>query len=68
MRLKRELEVCILEEDYLAAARIRDHPYMQHCKRAWEHRAAGEPEKAIAVEHELADLVQRESEALRDRE
>lgn len=55
--LKRELAVAVREEDYRAAARIRDHPYMVLYRRMAALRSEGMLREADDVSTELWSLI-----------
>lgn len=59
-RLKREMEVALSEEDYSAAARIRDHPFMKLAMQIVEERLAGRDSEAEALQVELHNAVKRQ--------
>ena len=59
-RLKREMEVALSEEDYSAAARIRDHPFMKLAMQIVEERLAGRDSAAEALQVELHNAVKRQ--------
>jgi len=69
--LKRELAVALQDEDYAAAARIRDHPFMQIMAQMNEAVLAGDDQRYQSLEARL-ELVIMEAEqdnrrALRNR-
>ncbi|EFJ52139.1 hypothetical protein VOLCADRAFT_103159 [Volvox carteri f. nagariensis] len=57
--LKRELAIALQEEDYAAAARLRDHPYMQLYRRIEAFRLLGRASDAEALQRELATMITR---------
>jgi len=56
-RLKREMAVALSEEDYSAAARIRDHPFMKLAVQIVEERLAGRESEAEALQVKLQKAV-----------
>ncbi|GAB4822430.1 hypothetical protein N2152v2_009476 [Parachlorella kessleri] len=58
-RLKMEMRVALKEEDYGAAARIRDHPFMRMHIRILDHLKAGRQSEASDLEARLHDAVER---------
>lgn len=57
-RLKREMAVALSEEDYVSAARIRDHPFMKLAVRIIQEKLAGRDSEAEALQAELEKVVQ----------
>eukprot|EP00198_Chlamydomonas_reinhardtii_P013593 XP_001702930.1 predicted protein [Chlamydomonas reinhardtii] len=57
--LKRELAVAVREEDYAAAIRLRDHPFMQMYRRIEALNHLGRGEEATRLQNELVAMVQR---------
>jgi len=55
--LKRELDVALHEEDYDAAARLRDHPYLRLHAEVRSLREAGQEAEARAAEARLRALI-----------
>ena len=55
--LKMELRVALRSEDYEAAARIRDHPYMRLHVAMVSALRAGDPSRAQDLEEELLRLI-----------
>ena len=55
--LKRELDVALHEEDYAAAARLRDHPYLRLYAEVRSLRAAGQEAEAQDAEARLHALI-----------
>ncbi|CAK0751507.1 hypothetical protein CVIRNUC_002073 [Coccomyxa viridis] len=60
-RLKREMGVALHEEDYTAAARIRDHPFMRMHMRILEHRRNKREDAAKTMEQELEQMITEQS-------
>jgi hypothetical protein len=56
-RLKRELHVAVGEEDYAAAARLRDHPFMRLYAQLKSAEAGGHFAQGKALRHELLHLI-----------
>ncbi|KAK9845216.1 hypothetical protein WJX81_000350 [Elliptochloris bilobata] len=56
-RLKREMAVALQEEDYVTAARLRDHPFLQTHMRILQLLREGRGEAASAMELELTRLI-----------
>ncbi|GFR41045.1 hypothetical protein Agub_g1479 [Astrephomene gubernaculifera] len=61
--LKRELAVAVREEDYAAAIRLRDHPYMQLYRRIEAFHHVGRAEEAASLRRELAAMIKRSNAA-----
>jgi len=59
-RLKREMSVAVMEEDYSTAARIRDHPYMRKYKSIFDLRKEGKQEQASHLEEELRHQIEKD--------
>lgn len=59
-RLKRELGVAITEEDYQAAARIRDHPFMKMYASIVEADGRGDHDEKARLEKELLNLISQQ--------
>ncbi|KAG2499872.1 hypothetical protein HYH03_002163 [Edaphochlamys debaryana] len=59
--LKRELEVAVNEEDYAAAIRLRDHPYLQLYRRIEAFSMVGAADEAASLQQELDALIARDS-------
>ncbi|KAG2442549.1 hypothetical protein HXX76_002635 [Chlamydomonas incerta] len=57
--LKRELAVAVREEDYAAAVRLRDHPFMQMYRRIEALNHLGRGEEATRLQNDLVAMVQR---------
>ena len=57
-RLKREMAVALSEEDYVSAARIRDHPFMKLAVQIIQEKLAGRDSEAEALQAELEKVVQ----------
>ena len=57
-RLKREMAVALSEEDYVSAARIRDHPFMKLAVKIIQEKLAGRESEAEALQAELQKIVQ----------
>ncbi|KAG2448318.1 hypothetical protein HYH02_006902 [Chlamydomonas schloesseri] len=57
--LKRELAVAVREEDYAAAIRLRDHPFLQMYRRIEALNHLGRGEEAARLHNELVVMVQR---------
>ena len=57
-RLKREMAVALSEEDYVSAARIRDHPFMKLAVQIIQEKLAGRESEAEALQAELQKVVQ----------
>ena len=55
--VKREMAVALSEEDYVTAARIRDHPFMKLAVKIIEERLAGRESEAAALQVKLQDAV-----------
>lgn len=55
--LKRELAVAVHEEDYAAAIRLRDHPYLLLYRRSEVLQAGGRHEEAEQLQRQLAQLI-----------
>lgn len=51
------MQVALSEEDYSAAARIRDHPFMNLAVRIVNERIAGHDTEAERLQSELQDAV-----------
>lgn len=63
-RLKMEMQVALNEEDYAAAARIRDHPYLQLYMASLEARKMNHLEEADRLHQELIEaIVENESKS-----
>lgn len=56
-RLKREMAVALSEEDYVSAARIRDHPFMKLAVQIIQEKLAGRESEAEALQAELQKVV-----------
>ena len=56
-RLKREMAVALAEEDYVSAARIRDHPFMKLAVQIVQEKLAGRESEAEALQAELQKVV-----------
>jgi hypothetical protein len=56
-RLKRELRVAVAEEDYAAAARVRDHPFMRLYATMKVAQQAGHFAQGNALYRELQVLI-----------
>ena len=56
--LKRKLLVAVKEEDYSAAASIRDHPYLIVYRDICQSKMNGQEERAAKLEHELKRQVE----------
>ena len=61
-RLKREMAVALAEEDYDAAARIRDHPFMVKAMEVLKHRQLGSDSEADRILHDLESNIAAENE------
>ena len=61
-RLKRELHVALAEEDYGAAIRIRDHPFMVLYTEIENRRKEGKEEEADILSEELNKAIQESGE------
>lgn len=61
-RLKREMAVALAEEDYDAAARIRDHPFMVKAMLVLKHRQLGSDAEADRILHDLESNIAAENE------
>ncbi|KAI3429559.1 hypothetical protein D9Q98_005647 [Chlorella vulgaris] len=58
-RLKMEMRVALKDEDYAAAARIRDHPFMRlHCS-SLQAAQDGDEERAAQYEAQLAEAIRQ---------
>ena len=57
-RLKRELQVALAEEDYGAAIRIRDHPFMVLYTEIEDRRKEGKEAEAEILSDELNKAIQ----------
>ncbi|GLC38971.1 hypothetical protein PLESTM_000801400 [Pleodorina starrii] len=64
--LKRELAIAVSEEDYAAAIRLRDHPYMQLYRRIEAFQQLGRANEAAALQRELASMITRNSDDAAD--
>ena len=62
-RLKRELQVALSEEDYGAAIRIRDHPFMKLYTEIESKEDEGNLEEAEILRDELLKAIQESGEA-----
>eukprot|EP00213_Chloropicon_mariensis_P000806 CAMPEP_0197477018 /NCGR_PEP_ID=MMETSP1309-20131121/12606_1 /TAXON_ID=464262 /ORGANISM="Genus nov. species nov., Strain RCC998" /LENGTH=423 /DNA_ID=CAMNT_0043017699 /DNA_START=277 /DNA_END=1548 /DNA_ORIENTATION=+ len=62
-RLKRELQVALSEEDYGAAIRIRDHPFMVLYTEIENKRSEGNDVEANILSEELNKAIQESGEA-----
>ncbi|GIL73015.1 hypothetical protein Vretimale_4650 [Volvox reticuliferus] len=60
--LKRELAIAVHEEDYVVAARLRDHPYMQLYRRIEAFQLLGRATEAQALQQDLANMVARKQQ------
>ena len=56
-RLKRELRVAVGEEDYAAAARVRDHPFMRLYVQLKGAEAGGHLAQGKALRHQLMYVI-----------
>lgn len=80
-RLKREMTVAVKEEDYSAAARIRDHPYMRKYKAFTDLKSTlwtvfvvlnsvcrkeGKLEQASQIYQELRELIEHDNKSEKD--
>ena len=61
-RLKRELQVALAEEDYAAAIRIRDHPFMVLYSEIEARRSDGDEEEAEILSEELRRAINESGE------
>ena len=61
-RLKREMAVALAEEDYDAAARIRDHPFMVKAMEVLKYRQLGSDSEADRILHDLKSNIAAENE------
>lgn len=61
--LKRELAIAVAEEDYRAAIRIRDHPYMQMYRRIQTFLHFGRQQEAEDLEAELHGMIRKADKA-----
>lgn len=64
-RLKREMQVALAEEDYSAAARIRDHPFMKLAVQIVEQQIAGQETEVQELQSKLENAV-KEHEGKQD--
>jgi len=62
-RLKRELQVALAEEDYGAAIRIRDHPFMVLYTEIETMVEAGKDEEAQSLSEQLMRAIEEAGEA-----
>eukprot|EP00882_Tetradesmus_deserticola_P008054 GHRQ01008483.1.p1 GENE.GHRQ01008483.1~~GHRQ01008483.1.p1 ORF type:complete len:413 (+),score=146.77 GHRQ01008483.1:221-1459(+) len=62
--LMREMEVAVREEDYAAAARLRDHPWMRLAEDINMHRSIGYSEQADKLMAELGRLIEAHESAV----
>ncbi|KXZ56750.1 hypothetical protein GPECTOR_1g676 [Gonium pectorale] len=60
--LKRELAIAVQEEDYAAAIRLRDHPYMQLYRRMEAFDYVGRTQEAASIRQELAKMIDASNE------
>ncbi len=61
--LKRELAIAVGEEDYRAAIRIRDHPYMQLYRRMQTFAQFGRQQEAEDLEAELHSMIRKDEKS-----
>ena len=61
--LKRELAIAVGEEDYRAAIRIRDHPYMQLYRRMQTFVHFGRQQEAEDLEAELHHMIRKDEKS-----